>query len=84
MTKNTSGRSLLYSDTLLHEQLDNILSSYNEPDITLGTDENLVGLDHAGLVVWEFSDSDVSSLCIYFVYIFVYILVKISSSLDPN
>ncbi|KAG2125170.1 hypothetical protein DEU56DRAFT_759413 [Suillus clintonianus] len=44
-------------DTEHLHQLD-VLSSNDEPDITLGTDENLVGLDHAGLVVWEFSDCE--------------------------
>ncbi|KAG1717289.1 hypothetical protein EDB19DRAFT_2032978 [Suillus lakei] len=35
-----------------------IPSSNDEPDVTLRTDENLVGLDHAGSVVWEFSDCE--------------------------
>ncbi|KAF9231983.1 hypothetical protein BU15DRAFT_90769 [Melanogaster broomeanus] len=30
----------------------------DEPNISLGVDENLVGLDHAGLVIWEFSDEE--------------------------
>jgi hypothetical protein len=38
------------------------LARDDEPDITLGIDENAVGLDHAGLVVWEFSDGDDSDV----------------------
>ncbi|KAG2155219.1 uncharacterized protein EDB93DRAFT_1101798 [Suillus bovinus] len=34
------------------------LTDNDEPNITLGIDEDLVGLDHAGLVVWEFSDCE--------------------------
>ncbi|KAG1874467.1 hypothetical protein F4604DRAFT_1680990 [Suillus subluteus] len=35
-----------------------VLSHSDEPDITAGIDESSVGLDHAGLVVWEFSDCE--------------------------
>ncbi|KAG1891711.1 uncharacterized protein F5891DRAFT_1131539 [Suillus fuscotomentosus] len=38
-------------------QLD-VLSHSDELDITTGIDESLIGLDHAGLVVWEFSDCE--------------------------
>ncbi|KAG1718698.1 hypothetical protein EDB19DRAFT_1837675 [Suillus lakei] len=34
------------------------LAQDDEPNVTLGINENAVGLDHAGLVVWEFSDGD--------------------------
>ncbi|KAG0699707.1 hypothetical protein DFH29DRAFT_877092 [Suillus ampliporus] len=34
------------------------LAHDDKPDITLSTNENAVGLDHAGLVVWEFSDGN--------------------------
>ncbi|KAG1742101.1 hypothetical protein EDB19DRAFT_1827762 [Suillus lakei] len=34
------------------------LARDDKPNITLGINENAVGLDHAGLVVWEFSDGD--------------------------
>ncbi|KAG1897951.1 uncharacterized protein F5891DRAFT_1191262 [Suillus fuscotomentosus] len=44
-------------DTEHCRQLD-VLSHSDEPDITTGIDESLVGLDHAGLVVWEFSDCE--------------------------
>ncbi|KAG1796186.1 hypothetical protein EV424DRAFT_1353195 [Suillus variegatus] len=42
-------------DTEHLHQLDSLTDS-DKPNITLGVDEDLVGLDHAGLVVWEFSD----------------------------
>ncbi|KAG2127151.1 uncharacterized protein EDB93DRAFT_1109486, partial [Suillus bovinus] len=44
-------------DTEHLHQLDS-LTDNDEPNITLGIDEDLVGLDHAGLVVWEFSDCE--------------------------
>ncbi|KAG1879969.1 hypothetical protein F4604DRAFT_1891662 [Suillus subluteus] len=44
-------------DTEHCHQLD-VLSHSDEPDITTGIDESSVGLDHAGLVVWEFSDCE--------------------------
>lgn len=41
-------------------QLDNLICD-DEPDTTGSIDEDIVELDHDGLVVWEFSDfSDVS------------------------
>ncbi|KAG1796277.1 uncharacterized protein HD556DRAFT_1431378 [Suillus plorans] len=45
-------------DTEHLHQLDILSSNDEPPDVTLGTDENLVGLDHAGLVIWEFLDCE--------------------------
>ncbi|KAG1844036.1 hypothetical protein DFJ58DRAFT_717670 [Suillus subalutaceus] len=47
-------------DQHLHEL--ESLARDDEPDITLGIDESVVGLDHAGLVVWDFSDDDNSDV----------------------
>ncbi|KAG1896154.1 uncharacterized protein F5891DRAFT_1130377 [Suillus fuscotomentosus] len=44
-------------DTEHCRQLD-VLSHSDELDITTWIDESLVGLDHTGLVVWEFSDCE--------------------------
>jgi hypothetical protein len=40
-----------------HQELDN-LAHEAEPDVTVEGDNNSVGFDGAGLVVWEFSDDD--------------------------
>ncbi|KAG1722714.1 hypothetical protein EDB19DRAFT_1916525 [Suillus lakei] len=39
------------------DQLDSLVCD-DEPDITLGIDEDIVGLDHTSLVVWDFSDGE--------------------------
>ncbi|KAG1836109.1 hypothetical protein F4604DRAFT_1943658 [Suillus subluteus] len=54
------GGGLGLVDQHLH-QLES-LARDDEPDITLGIDESVVGLDHAGLVVWDFSDGDNSDM----------------------
>ncbi|KAG2112122.1 hypothetical protein BD769DRAFT_1689849 [Suillus cothurnatus] len=54
------GGGLGLVDEHLH-QLES-LARDDEPDITLGIDEDVVGLDDAGLVVWDFSDSDNSDV----------------------
>ncbi|KAG2099438.1 hypothetical protein BD769DRAFT_1394137 [Suillus cothurnatus] len=54
------GGGLGLVDKHLH-QLES-LARDDEPDITLGIDEDVVGLDDAGLVVWDFSDSDNSDV----------------------
>ncbi|KAG2030550.1 hypothetical protein BDR03DRAFT_1016990 [Suillus americanus] len=54
------GGGLGLVDQHLH-QLES-LAHEDEPDITLGIDESAVGLDHAGLVVWDFSDGDNSEV----------------------
>jgi len=54
------GTNIYVVDEHLH-QLES-LARDDEPDITLGIDEDVVGLDDAGLVVWDFSDSDNSDV----------------------
>ncbi|KAG1849249.1 hypothetical protein F4604DRAFT_1935046 [Suillus subluteus] len=54
------GGSLGLDDENLH-QLES-LAHDDEPEITVGIDEDTVGLDHAGLVVWDFSDGDDSDV----------------------
>jgi hypothetical protein len=48
------GADIYPGDKHLH-QLDN-LAHDDEPETTANIDESIVGLDHDGLVIWEFSD----------------------------
>lgn len=50
----STGELTFAGDEHLH-QLDNIARD-DEPETTASIDENIVGLDHDGLVIWEFSD----------------------------
>lgn len=40
-----------------HRQLESLVEE-DEPDVPVDGDVNLVGLDHDGLVVWDFSDNE--------------------------
>ncbi|KAG1818443.1 uncharacterized protein BJ212DRAFT_1479456 [Suillus subaureus] len=41
-----------------HSQQLDALAQEDEPDVSVVEEKNLEGLDHAGLVVWEFSDNE--------------------------
>ncbi|KAG2743521.1 hypothetical protein P692DRAFT_20878373 [Suillus brevipes Sb2] len=44
-------------DTVHHRQLESLVEE-DEPDVPVDGDVNLVGLDHDGLVVWDFSNNE--------------------------
>jgi hypothetical protein len=50
----STGELTFAGDEHLH-QLDSIAWD-DEPETMTSIDENIVGLDHDGLVIWEFSD----------------------------